>query len=218
MNLTEWLAPAAATGIGSLPGTDVVEAAGVVFGECELPYLPELPARGPGADMVGRTMARLAHVDPAFSMTTTPSGWRLTDRPGREVRRAMSFWGEDLDAVLEADRRDEWARFRGGVMFELGGHIVDPIARLMGRPAKVSVTPCTPSICSKAWRKTPSKPHSPAIRRCAESSRNCASRPRRSRTPQHESSLRSAARESARNPQRAILRWRPRCSTRRRVR
>jgi hypothetical protein len=46
----------AATGIGSLPGTDVVEAQRIVFGELpELPHLPELPARGPGADLIGRS-------------------------------------------------------------------------------------------------------------------------------------------------------------------
>lgn len=96
-----WLPAAASSGVGSLPGTDIREATNIVFGETDLPYLPELPARGPGADMIGRTMARLAHVDPAFSITTTPSGWRLTDRPGRDVRRAMSMWGEDLDALEE---------------------------------------------------------------------------------------------------------------------
>ena len=92
---------ASATGVGSLPGVDIREATSIVFGECDVPYLPELPARGPGADLVGRTVARLAHIDPAFSVTTTPSGWRLTDRPGRDVRRALSWWGEDLDALEE---------------------------------------------------------------------------------------------------------------------
>lgn len=49
-----------ATGIGSLPGTDIVEAVKYVFGELPaLPHLPELPARGPGADMIGRSAAFL---------------------------------------------------------------------------------------------------------------------------------------------------------------
>ena len=52
-----WPWPAgAATGIGSLPGTDIAEAQRIVLGELpDLPHLPELPARGPGADMIGRT-------------------------------------------------------------------------------------------------------------------------------------------------------------------
>src|SRR5439155_281336 len=52
-------APGSATGIGSLPGTDIVEALRIVFGELPLPYLAELPARGPGADLVGRTAGLL---------------------------------------------------------------------------------------------------------------------------------------------------------------
>ena len=46
----------AATGVGSLPGTDMVEAIKLVFGELpDLPHLPELPGRGPGAELIGRT-------------------------------------------------------------------------------------------------------------------------------------------------------------------
>lgn len=88
----------AATAIGSLPGTDAREAARSTTGSFEdFPYLAELPARGPGADMTGRTIGLLAelyaHVE--------PSGWRISDRPGRDTRRARSWMGEDLDALEE---------------------------------------------------------------------------------------------------------------------
>ncbi|WP_443043845.1 methionine synthase [Streptomyces sp. NBC_00306] len=81
-----------------MPGTDAREAAKTVAGSVEeFPYLPELPARGPGADMIGRTIGLLvemyAHVE--------PSGWRISDRPGRDTRRARSWLGEDLDALEE---------------------------------------------------------------------------------------------------------------------
>ena len=47
--------PGTASGVGSLPGTDPREAARLVLGELtDLPHLPELPARGPGADLLGR--------------------------------------------------------------------------------------------------------------------------------------------------------------------
>ncbi|MEV7508018.1 methionine synthase [Streptomyces sp. NPDC090085] len=89
---------AGATGVGSLPGGDAREAAKTATGSFEdFPYLPELPARGPGADMIGRSTGLLvdmyAHVE--------PSGWRIGDRPGRDTRRARSWLGEDLDALEE---------------------------------------------------------------------------------------------------------------------
>ncbi len=85
------IAPAAATGIGSLPGTDPLEWARTIAGELpDLPHVPELPARGPGADLVGRTMALLADVAPDLAVETTPVGWRFADAPGRVMARARS--------------------------------------------------------------------------------------------------------------------------------
>jgi Cobalamin-independent synthase, Catalytic domain len=91
--------PGAATSIGSLPGTDPREAARLVFGELpDLPHLPELPNRGAGADMVGRTAALL--VD--FPVDVQPTGWRTVDRPGADLRRARALLRGDLDALEEA--------------------------------------------------------------------------------------------------------------------
>lgn len=88
----------AATGIGSMPGGDAREAARVaVEAVGGLPFLPELPARGPGADMIGRTLGMLVEL----YARVEPSGWRFGDRPGRDTRRARSWLGEDLDALEE---------------------------------------------------------------------------------------------------------------------
>lgn len=81
-----------------MPGGDARESAKTVTGSFEdFPFLAELPARGPGADMIGRSIGLLvemyAHVE--------PSGWRVSDRPGRDTRRAHSWLGEDLDALEE---------------------------------------------------------------------------------------------------------------------
>ncbi len=38
---------------------------------------------------------------------------------------------------LTVKRRPEWAEFAGGNMFELGGHVIDPMIRLMGKPREV---------------------------------------------------------------------------------
>ncbi|MER5179986.1 methionine synthase [Streptomyces sp. NPDC002896] len=93
--------PGPATGIGSMPGGDTREAAKTVvgiFGGGEgMPYLPELPARGPGADMIGRTAGMLVEL----YARVEPSGWRIGDRPGRDTRRARSWLVEDLDALEE---------------------------------------------------------------------------------------------------------------------
>lgn len=105
--------PGAATGVGSLPGTDVREATRTVFGELpDLPHLPELPARGPGADMIGRTVAQLVglHID------LQPSGWRLVDRPSGDERRARAMLGEDLDALEETA-----AGYAGPLKVQLAG-------------------------------------------------------------------------------------------------
>lgn len=97
------IAPAAATGIGSLPGTDSHEWSRTIAGELpDFPHIPELPARGPGADLIGRTMALLAEVAPDLAVETTPVGWRLADAPGRVMSRARSWLSEDLDGVEQA--------------------------------------------------------------------------------------------------------------------
>ena len=91
--------PGAATGVGSLPGTDPAEAVRLVLGELpDLPHLPELPARGAGADMVGRGAALLVDLP----VDVQPSGWRLVDRPGRDLRRAADLLARDLDALERA--------------------------------------------------------------------------------------------------------------------
>ncbi|UUV29841.1 methionine synthase [Amycolatopsis roodepoortensis] len=98
MNERPW-PPGAATAIGSLPGTDPVEAASIVFGELpEFPCMPELPARGVGADMIGRTAALLVDL----AVEVVPSGYRVAARPGHDHRRAVDLMNWDLDAVQEA--------------------------------------------------------------------------------------------------------------------
>ncbi|WP_241387085.1 methionine synthase [Rhodococcus sp. CH91] len=91
-----------ATGIGSWPGTDAREAAAVVVGELtDLPHLVELPARGLGADSIGRTSALL--VDMYLDTSTT--GYRLVSRRGAVAARARDLLTQDLDALEEAWER-----------------------------------------------------------------------------------------------------------------
>lgn len=98
-----------ASGVGSLPemgARDAVRAVrdllvGDVPDGTGIPYMPEQPTRGPGADMIGRGADLLVEM----SADLQPSGWRLTP-PGssrsRDLRRARGYLGEDLDEVAEA--------------------------------------------------------------------------------------------------------------------
>jgi len=113
-----WL-PAVATGVGSMPGESAAEAARIVTGELpDFVHLPELPARGPGSDMIGRTGGLLAGVSSAFGLETTPAGWRFAaaQSVGRPMRRASSFLNEDLDAL-----EDACAAYAGPVKMQVAG-------------------------------------------------------------------------------------------------
>lgn len=92
------LPPIRSTGIGSWPGTDMADAIKIAFAECpDLPYLPELPARGPYAELIGRSTAFLD----GLSVDLHTVGWRLTDASSREHRLAISTLRSDLDLLEE---------------------------------------------------------------------------------------------------------------------
>ncbi len=90
-----------ATAVGSYPGSDdrdYVEAVRLVFGELpDLPHVPELPGRGAIASIIGRGVAVLSELGADLQ----PAGWRLTDAPGIDQRRARSLLAQDLDRVEE---------------------------------------------------------------------------------------------------------------------
>jgi hypothetical protein len=105
--------PGSATGIGSLPGTDIAESVKVVLGELpDLPHLPELPARGPGADIIGRTAGLLVDLP----VEVYAGRWRVASRPGRDLRRARDLWERDVDAFTEAA-----AEYSGPVKVQVAG-------------------------------------------------------------------------------------------------
>jgi len=43
-----------------------------------------------------------------------------------------------IGTELSAERRPEWAQFKGGGLFELGSHLIDALIRLMGEPVSVT--------------------------------------------------------------------------------
>jgi cobalamin-independent methionine synthase catalytic subunit len=96
-----------------MPGTDPAEAMRVIAGELpDFPHLPELPDRGPGADLTGRTAGLLVDIP----VEVTPRGWRLAERPGRDLARAKSMLSSDLDVMAEV-----LDGYRGPVKIQLCG-------------------------------------------------------------------------------------------------
>ncbi len=81
-----------------MPGTNPAEAMRVIAGELpDFPHLPELQARGPGADLTGRTASLLVDIP----VEVSPRGWRLAEHPGRDVNRARTMLSSDLDVMEE---------------------------------------------------------------------------------------------------------------------
>ena len=88
-----------ATGVGSLPHLDPLEAATAVFGHLDdLPHLPELPRRGRGAEGVGRTAALLVDLP----VEVVASQWQIAARAGADLRVAQGHLDDDLDALTVA--------------------------------------------------------------------------------------------------------------------
>lgn len=106
------LEPGSATGIGSLPGTDIAEAVKFAFGELPLPYLPELPDRGPGAEMIGRTAGLLVE----FPVELYTGRWRVASKAGVDSRRTRDWWMRDLDALV-----DQASEYRGPLKVQAAG-------------------------------------------------------------------------------------------------
>ncbi|ASU77851.1 methionine synthase [Actinopolyspora erythraea] len=99
--------PGTATAVGSMPGTDPLETARIVAGELPgLTPMPELPARGVGGDMLGRTAGML----PDLAVEVVPSGYRVARTAGRDQRRAVDLLRWDLDALEEVTAADTTPR------------------------------------------------------------------------------------------------------------
>ncbi|GIG40054.1 hypothetical protein [Cellulomonas phragmiteti] len=96
----------AVSGVGPWPGTDALEAATTVVGDLVdtpdevdgWPFAVQLPARGPWGDARGTAVALLTDLPAELG----PHGWKLADRPGRDLERARAFAREDLDALAVA--------------------------------------------------------------------------------------------------------------------
>ena len=98
--------------LGPMPGTDLMQAADVVLSELPTPHIPQLPARGVGSDLIGRTAALLP-----LNLDIGPRSWRVTRRPQIATMRARDQFERDLDLLEEL-----WA----GKLAELKVQLVGP--------------------------------------------------------------------------------------------
>ncbi len=89
-----------ATALGPWPGEDPVEATRIIRGELggpHLPFLAELPDRGVGSDALGRTASLLVEL----AVDVQPHGWRIVDRPGKDLMRARSALATDINVLAD---------------------------------------------------------------------------------------------------------------------
>ncbi|MDQ0866022.1 hypothetical protein [Arthrobacter globiformis] len=117
-----------ATALGPWPGQDPVEATRIIRGELgspHLPFLAELPDRGVGADAIGRTASLLVDL----AVDVQPHGWRIVDRPGRDLVRARSALSTDINVLAdiagaEDSAADEFkVQLRGPLSLAAGLHL-----------------------------------------------------------------------------------------------
>jgi predicted dehydrogenase len=71
--------------------------------------------------------------------------WRFNPGINGALEAARKGWLGEVRLVrgmintqTGPDNRNAWSAFRGGILFELGSHLVDPLVRLLGRPERVT--------------------------------------------------------------------------------
>lgn len=83
--------------IGSLPGTDLGAGVRLALEATSVPWLPEFPARGPWAGMIGRALGLLD----GLGAELLADEWKLSAVPGLDQRRARAALRDDLDILEE---------------------------------------------------------------------------------------------------------------------
>lgn len=98
--------PVRASALGPMPGTDPMESVLMIRGEIgapNLPHLQQLPGRGVGSDATGRGAQLLEEL----AVDLRPHGWKLSDAPGIDAKRAASALRTDLNVLADAIGAEE---------------------------------------------------------------------------------------------------------------
>lgn len=83
--------------LGSLPGTDLGAGVRLALEATSIPWLPEFPALGPWAGMVGRALGILD----GLGAERDAGEWKLAAVPGIDQRRARAALRDQLDVLEE---------------------------------------------------------------------------------------------------------------------
>lgn len=83
--------------VGSLPGVDLGAGVRLALEAVSVPWLPEFPARGPWAGMIGRALGLLD----GLGAELVAGEWKLTATAGLDQRRARAALRDDLDVLEE---------------------------------------------------------------------------------------------------------------------
>ena len=83
--------------IGSLPGTDIGAGVRLALEATTVPWLPEFPARGPWAAMIGRALGLCEGLGAGLDA----GAWKLAAVGGIDQRRARAALRDDLDVLEE---------------------------------------------------------------------------------------------------------------------
>lgn len=117
-------APAVFPGTGARRAAELLAAELLSAGGASphLAALPELPARGHHATLLGRAVAQLSELYAEL----TSYGWRLTQRPGADHQRAVQLLRADVDTL--ADVRGERAELHGEAPSPLKLEVLGPVS------------------------------------------------------------------------------------------
>ncbi|RSM69902.1 methionine synthase [Actinoplanes sp. ATCC 53533] len=98
----------------------------------DLPHLAELPNRGPGSDLIGRTAGLLAELPVQLYV----GRWQMAPRPGKDQRHIADLLERDLDQLSEqADRFAGTIKVQAAGPWTLAANLDLPIGGRMLRDA-----------------------------------------------------------------------------------
>lgn len=90
------------------------------------------------AELVGLARSRKRLLQVGYMWRHNPGTRALESLVERRVLGDVFLFRATMNSLVGGGDRPEWGEFKGGAMFELGGHLIDIAVRLLGTPARVT--------------------------------------------------------------------------------